>query len=363
MSGGSNRKKKDEAAEELNDAEKAQETSKPKKKKGTGKGKKRKKNRQAGKRRKRKRRSRNRKPRGRGSKKSEPETKLDCPHCGRSMGIEASVCECGAKYREDDKEVEAEITNFFEELWQTEPVESGLDDEEIAKRIQAREARDGMYVAAVLLGPPGTASPGQEADETEPKDEADKEGESEDAPDKDGDGKEVEAEDLPGKGPEPEGERAETSEPQEATEKEDSESAPGKGEEQIDESEGPIEPEVPEIEEEAVKEAPLEYDEPPVAEIAYERVRRDRIMFYFGTALLFLGGPIIAYGSWIHDWLRIPIIGNSYDAFGWINEFYAIIGIIILVVGIIFIIVSARGGVITNKKLRALKTEGIDVQE
>lgn len=92
--------------------------------------------------------------------------------------------------------------------------------------------------------------------------------------------------------------------------------------------------------------------------VTRERVRRDRILFYTGAIMIFLGGPILALSSWLHDWFRVPIIGDTYEAFGWLNLYFAIAGFIILFVGLAIFIISLRGGLISNKKLAELKAEG-----
>ncbi len=71
---------------------------------------------------------------------------------------------------------------------------------------------------------------------------------------------------------------------------------------------------------------------------------RGRILFYVGVGLVLAGGPAIALGSWLHDILRIPVVGEAYEAFGWVNRFTAAIGLVVLVVGIVMLILSMRLG-------------------
>src|SRR3970282_2009685 len=52
----------------------------------------------------------------------------------------------------------------------------------------------------------------------------------------------------------------------------------------------------------------------------------------------------IAFGSFLHDILRIPIGGYAYEAFGWLNRYVAAIGLVVLVVGIVLLILSMRFG-------------------
>jgi len=70
--------------------------------------------------------------------------------------------------------------------------------------------------------------------------------------------------------------------------------------------------------------------------------RRERIMFYLGIVLILVGGPGIALGSLLHDTLKIPVVGSAYDAFGWINRMVAAIGLVVLIIGVVFMILSAR---------------------
>ena len=93
-------------------------------------------------------------------------------------------------------------------------------------------------------------------------------------------------------------------------------------------------------------------------EARFQHLRRDRILFYTGLILIIVGGPGLAFGSWLHDWFRVPIVGESYDAFGWINEYFAIAGFIILIIGIILLSLSLRGGLVTEEELKSLKSEG-----
>ena len=70
--------------------------------------------------------------------------------------------------------------------------------------------------------------------------------------------------------------------------------------------------------------------------------RRERLLFYLGLVLILIGGPGMALGSVLHDSLKISIIGNAFDAFGWLNRIFAAVGLVILIVGIVFLILSAR---------------------
>ncbi len=70
--------------------------------------------------------------------------------------------------------------------------------------------------------------------------------------------------------------------------------------------------------------------------------RREKIMFYMGLVMVVLGGPGIAFGSLLHDAWQIPVIGHAYDEFGWINRLVSAVGLVILIVGVVFLILSAR---------------------
>lgn len=70
--------------------------------------------------------------------------------------------------------------------------------------------------------------------------------------------------------------------------------------------------------------------------------RMEKLLFYGGLVLILAGGPGIALGSWLHDVLRIPIIGSAYDEFGWLNRAFAAGGLVVLLVGIVLLILSLR---------------------
>ncbi|MBI4416977.1 MAG: hypothetical protein HY557_08340 [Euryarchaeota archaeon] len=70
--------------------------------------------------------------------------------------------------------------------------------------------------------------------------------------------------------------------------------------------------------------------------------RIGKFLFYGGLVLILVGGPGIALGSWLHDALRIPIFGDAFEAFGWLNRLVAALGLLVLLVGIVLLIVSLR---------------------
>jgi uncharacterized membrane protein YidH (DUF202 family) len=73
-----------------------------------------------------------------------------------------------------------------------------------------------------------------------------------------------------------------------------------------------------------------------------EGAHREKFLFYVGVLLVILGGPGIALGSYLHDVLRIPVGGQAYDAFGYVNRFVTAIGLVVLIVGIVLLILSLR---------------------
>jgi hypothetical protein len=84
-------------------------------------------------------------------------------------------------------------------------------------------------------------------------------------------------------------------------------------------------------------------------------LKRDRILFFTGLVLSLLGGPGLLIGTVAHDFLRVPVIGNAYDAFGWVNQTFLGVGLVLLVVGIVFLILGLRGGVLSATEVADLK--------
>ena len=70
---------------------------------------------------------------------------------------------------------------------------------------------------------------------------------------------------------------------------------------------------------------------------------REKFLFYTGIFLILLGGPGIALGSSLHDWLSIGFAEfNAFTVFGPWNRLVTAIGLIVLIVGIVFLILSLR---------------------
>ncbi len=74
-----------------------------------------------------------------------------------------------------------------------------------------------------------------------------------------------------------------------------------------------------------------------------ERGFREKLLYYLGIALILLGGPGIALGSWLHDVLRISYLNyNAFDVFGPMNRLVVAVGLIVMIVGVVFLVVSLR---------------------
>jgi len=84
-------------------------------------------------------------------------------------------------------------------------------------------------------------------------------------------------------------------------------------------------------------------------------LKRDRFLFYLGLVLVLVGGPGLALGTFAHDSLRVPVGGVAYDAFGWVNQSVLGVGAVVLIVGIVFLILGLRGGVLSATELADVK--------
>ncbi|MBI5000126.1 MAG: hypothetical protein HZB92_01155 [Euryarchaeota archaeon] len=66
--------------------------------------------------------------------------------------------------------------------------------------------------------------------------------------------------------------------------------------------------------------------------------KRANVPFWVGLILIIMGGPGIALGSWLHDLLRIPIWGDAFEVFGWVNRLVAAVGLIMMLVGMALLV-------------------------
>lgn len=73
----------------------------------------------------------------------------------------------------------------------------------------------------------------------------------------------------------------------------------------------------------------------------YREGRRERLLFWLGLILVG-GGGFFSLGSFAHDWFKVPVIGEAFDEFGWLNRIFATVGLIVLIIGIVFLILSLR---------------------
>ena len=85
---------------------------------------------------------------------------------------------------------------------------------------------------------------------------------------------------------------------------------------------------------------------------------RDRIAFYLSLTLIVLGGLYFALGSYLHDLLRVPVVGTAFTVFGPVNVLYALVGAVILFVGFALFVVSIRGGTLSAEEAEQLNAEG-----
>ena len=70
---------------------------------------------------------------------------------------------------------------------------------------------------------------------------------------------------------------------------------------------------------------------------------REKFLYYAGIALILLGGPGLALGSWLHDVLRISFMNyNSFDVIGPVNRHVLGHGLNVMIVGVVFLILSLR---------------------
>lgn len=91
----------------------------------------------------------------------------------------------------------------------------------------------------------------------------------------------------------------------------------------------------------------------PAGVVVEKGGRREKVLFYLGLILILVGGPGIALGSWLHDWLRIPFPSAEYsafDVFGPVNRFVAVLGLVVMIIGIVFLILSLRASKVVTEE-------------
>jgi len=72
--------------------------------------------------------------------------------------------------------------------------------------------------------------------------------------------------------------------------------------------------------------------------------RSHRVIFYAGGVNVAFGGAVLVFGSFLHDFFRVPFIGESYGVFGPLNLFAAQLGAIFVVLGVVAMTAAARRG-------------------
>ncbi len=72
--------------------------------------------------------------------------------------------------------------------------------------------------------------------------------------------------------------------------------------------------------------------------------RSHRVIFYAGGVNVAFGGAVLVFGSFLHDFFRVPFIGETYDAFGPLNLFAAQLGALFVVLGVVAMTAAARRG-------------------
>lgn len=85
---------------------------------------------------------------------------------------------------------------------------------------------------------------------------------------------------------------------------------------------------------------------------------RDRFLFYLSLVLIMLGGLDFALGSYLHDLLHVPVIGTAYYVFGPVNVLYALIGAVLLFLGFALLLISLRGGILSQEQIEQIQAEG-----
>ena len=99
-------------------------------------------------------------------------------------------------------------------------------------------------------------------------------------------------------------------------------------------------------------------EEKKAPRVTFASLLRDRIMFYAGIVLIVLGALGFAIGSYLHDLLHVPIIGEAYTIFGPINVQFALVGVVLFFVGLVLFGLSLRGGSLSHEEVKRIMVEG-----
>ena len=59
-----------------------------------------------------------------------------------------------------------------------------------------------------------------------------------------------------------------------------------------------------------------------------------------------------------HSQVEVPIVGDSYTVFGFINVMFAIVGAVLFIIGMVALVLSLKGGVLTPEELGRARSEG-----
>lgn len=92
--------------------------------------------------------------------------------------------------------------------------------------------------------------------------------------------------------------------------------------------------------------------------VTHASLLRDRIAFYLSMVLIVFGALYFVLGSYLHDLLEVPVIGEAYTVFGPVNILFASIGLVLLLVGVVLFGLSLRGGILSHEELERVRTEG-----
>ena len=72
--------------------------------------------------------------------------------------------------------------------------------------------------------------------------------------------------------------------------------------------------------------------------------RSHRVVFYVGGMNVAFGGAVLLLGSFLHDFFRVPFVGQSYEAYGPLNLFAAQLGAVFVALGLAAMAAASRRG-------------------